>query len=548
MSSSVDVLFVTHLEPRRDTGDTNIYRPLRMTVNDCPATIPLLRLLAQDVPPNTAIREYSQRMASSAGPPVLTPFFLRSYLERRDLRFVEIPTLDNNEDVLREHLDRGVGLVALCTTWLLGPHAADHVRSAAATIRRLSPTVPILVGGIAARKGLRARRLFHDGRLPGVEESEMGRHFLLVDGAGDACVDAVAIGEDSAATLVAAAKLAREGRSFLSLPNLAIPGPDGYRFTPEESGTSDLDHEAVDWGRYAPDAHAFEAPVRTGVGCPYPCEFCDFAGLYQPRLRSLESLVAELASLREPRFAFFTDDNVGMNRKRLAALARSLIEAELGLQWRAFLRADTIDAEMADLLAESGCRECLLGIESADPNVLRNMQKRLDPERALEAIWLLDARGIRTQCTFVVGFPGECAKSLDNTVAFLSALPSGDAARVFHRYYLFRFQISPLAPIATPERRAETGLVGLGEAWSHATMNADEALDAVHDVFRRVSGPTHMYMEHCPPEWSIKTTRRVLETREHIQKTTPLGQTPDMAPLLDAVRCAEASARSSASA
>ena len=187
----------------------------------------------------------------------------------------------------------------------------------------------------------------------------------------------------------------------------------------------------------------------------------------------------------------------------------------------------------------SGCRECALGIESGDPLILRNMNKRLDPERALRTVELLDAHGINTQCTFVVGFPGESAATVERTAAFISSFPSGEKAGAIHRYYLFRFQVLPLSPVATPEKREEHGLTGVGEHWSHSTMNADEAKEAVRELFLNVRGPSHAYMELLPPEWSVAATRHVLEQRDAVQKEQLRGAPVDHTPLIAAVQNAE---------
>jgi radical SAM superfamily enzyme YgiQ (UPF0313 family) len=538
------VLFVTHLQARRDTGNLDVYRPLRLEVNGLPGTLPVLRILAAGGDIERALRELAARHAVAAGPPVLTPVYLHDYLARRGISFRELPCIEGPgaEPLLAEALRDGVRLVALCTTWLLGPEGAEAVRRAAAMVRSLAPGVPIVAGGVGVRKSLRARELFLAGRTPGITADELARDFLLIDPARDRGLDALVLSEGSEADLAAMVEQVRAGRSFADLPNLALPGPDGYRFTASAPRLTELDTELVDWSGHAARLDGFEAPVRTAVGCPFRCEFCDFAGLYQPRGRSLDSLVAELRTLPAPRRVFFTDDNLGVTRRRLVDFARRLVREGLGLRWRAFLRADTIDGETAALLRDSGCCECLLGIESADPQVLAAMNKRLDPERARNAIERLDAEEIRTQCTFVVGFPGECAASIERTAAFLSALPAARRARAFHRYYLFRFQVSPLCPAARPEQRARFRLAGLGEQWAHATMDAEEARAAIRELFLKVRGPTHMYLEMVPPEWSMASARRVLEARDALQKRRLCGgvEAGGTAALLGIVREADA--------
>jgi hypothetical protein len=167
------------------------------------------------------------------------------------------------------------------------------------------------------------------------------------------------------------------------------------------------------------------------------------------------------------------------------------------------------------------------------------MNKRLDLDKALEAIGRLDGEGICTQCTFVVGFPGETAASVERTAQFISALPSGAGARALHRYYLFRFELSPLCPAAGAESRARYGLTGLGEDWAHRTMNATEAAGAVREIFARVRGPTHVYLEPVPADWPVAATRRVMEQRDALQRERLGDPGRDPGALLEAVRGAE---------
>ncbi|MFH1032582.1 MAG: radical SAM protein, partial [Chloroflexota bacterium] len=212
----------------------------------------------------------------------------------------------------------------------------------------------------------------------------------------------------------------------------------------------------------------------------------------------------------------------------------------LNLSWRTFLRINTIDMETAALLKDSGCKEVLLGIESGDPQILINMNKGIDLEEALKAVQFLDSVGIRTQCSFVVGFPGECSRSIENTASFISSLPSGDSARAFHRYYLFKFMVSPLSPIASPDLRQKFSLNGIAGNWSHNTMNSKEVINAMRALFLKVKGPSHLYMETFPEDWDNKNIRRVLELRDVIQKEKLQSHTTDnLEKLLAAVKSAQ---------
>jgi anaerobic magnesium-protoporphyrin IX monomethyl ester cyclase len=548
MVDPIDILFVTHVRVPRDSGSEEVYRPLRLQIGEQVATIPLLRALAHGDDP-AASKRPAAKPTPLGFPPVLTPFYLEDYMERRGITLREIPCIETHTDLALSALKQGVRLIALCTTWLPGSGGATYVRKAAGQLRALAPNVPIVAGGVGVRKGLRARDLLHKGELVGMSPEDLARDYLLIDPNLDQDLDAIILSEGSEATLAEVALQLKSGSDFRKLPNLAFSRNGEFVFTPHRPEISDVDGETVDWSRHRDRLGPYEAPVRTAVGCPFRCEFCDFAGLYQPRVRTTDSLVTELRTLTAaqppPRRVFFTDDNVAITRQRLTEFTRALIRENLGLSWRGFVRADAVDADVADLMLESGCRECLLGIESGDPAILRNMDKRLDPTRAMRAVELLDARGINTQCSFVVGFPGECAASIDRTAAFISSLPSGDSAKALHRYYLFRFELVPLCPAARREGRDRFGLTGMGDRWAHKTMNSAEAKEAVREIFLKVDGPTHMYLEHAPQDWPLSATRRVMEVRDSIQKARIRGANPAerLGHLYAAVQAAEGAAR-----
>lgn len=544
MARSCDVLFFAALAPPRDTGLPEIYRPLRLELLGRPATLPHLRALARGSEAETGPPPTDRGRAGAGAPLVLTPFLLGDALRRQGLVLRAMPWLEADPEAVKRALDDKPLLVALSTTWLPLSGGAELVRAAAARLRALAPEVPIVAGGVGVLKGLRARELLEQGRLCSEDARSLADDYLLLDAQRDRGLDAVVLAEGGEATLGELARCLREGRRIDHLPNLAFPTPDGYRLTARVPEPSDLEATEVDWSLHADALRGGEVPVRTSTGCPFRCTFCDFWGLHRVAYRSLPGLLRELrtlSALPPPRRVFLADDNIALSRRRLLALCDALCDARLDLWLRAFIRADAIDDETASRMRAAGFRECLLGVESADPVILKNMNKRLDPESSLQAIRCLDAQGINTQSTFVVGFPGENAQSLERTIAFLSQVPAGPGAGAVHRYYLFRFEVAALSPAASPENRERFGLRGSGLSWSHRTMDADEATRALHWVFRSVRGPTHMYLETLPPEWSAPATREVLELREAAERARLDGQEPDVQALLSAVRRAEIS-------
>jgi MoaA/NifB/PqqE/SkfB family radical SAM enzyme len=552
----IDVLFVTRLSNPESTEIADTYQDLRLAIGGRTATVDHLRRLAAASSPGEAVGPDG----GGAFPPVLTPIHINEYLKKHDISMVEIPCLEDDMEKVRACLAEGVRVIALCTTWLQAMGGAVKTREAARLLKSLAPAAPVIAGGMGALKGRQVRELIRDGKLTGIFprwiESNgltrglssvvlkriLARHLFLMDARADRCIDAIALSDAGEITLRNVVEALRAGRDLRGVPGLAVPEGGEYRFTGEEEADIDLDAQTIDWAGYVDGLGDEEAPIRRGTGCPYKCAFCDFQGLQKLRVRSTESLLAEIQTLTGAgcRNVYFIDDNLAYTRKQLVEFAGAIIAARLNISWRGFVRTDIIDEETAALLQESGCREMLLGIESGDPQMLKNMDKGTDPDIALNAIQRLDAAGIRTQCTFVVGFPGETAGTLDRTAQFISSLPSGESAHAFHRYYLFKFTVSPLAPVAYPDQREKYALRGIAGNWSHRTMDSKEAAHAMRELFLNVAGPSHAYVETFSDDWDNASIRRVIELRDEVQKEQLRGRTAFGADkLLAAVRAAE---------
>lgn len=151
--------------------------------------------------------------------------------------------------------------------------------------------------------------------------------------------------------------------------------------------------------------------VQTSRGCPLDCEFCAasirITSSYQQK--PVEHVVAEIRQaldVRRQPFFEFADDNTFVNKKWGKALLRAI--EPLGIRW--FTETDISiadDDELLDLLAASGCRQVLIGLESPDPTGLAG----IDPHnwkqgRAgdyLRAIDRIQSRGISVNGCFILG-------------------------------------------------------------------------------------------------------------------------------------------------
>jgi len=82
----------------------------------------------------------------------------------------------------------------------------------------------------------------------------------------------------------------------------------------------------------------------------------------------------------------------------------------------------TTDYETLKAMKEAGCRLLIVGYESGDPQILKNIKKGATVEMALRFTENARKLGLTIHGDFIVGLPGETRESLKNTVEFAKRL------------------------------------------------------------------------------------------------------------------------------
>ena len=191
------------------------------------------------------------------------------------------------------------------------------------------------------------------------------------------------------------------------------------------------DWEQIDPNSYPRAPHgAFMKGFPIGViitsrGCPYECTFCASPQFCDRkiRFRTPENVVEEIEHLVKAfkiKEIHFEDDNLTLRRDNVEKLCHLLIEKNINIKWACpnGIRADEVDQEIIQLMKNSGCYYFAYGIESANPQILKNIKKRESIETIERAIEIADKVGIACQGFFIFGLPGETADTIEENINF----------------------------------------------------------------------------------------------------------------------------------
>jgi radical SAM superfamily enzyme YgiQ (UPF0313 family) len=129
------------------------------------------------------------------------------------------------------------------------------------------------------------------------------------------------------------------------------------------------------------DANTPTATCLSNRGCRAHCTFCsvpNFNGRIV-RQRPVESVLDELETLRDTGVKHFVwlDDDLLKDHRRALSLFRGMARRNLGLTWDATngLIAASCNDEMVDAMQKSGCVAVNIGMESGNPEILRQISK-----------------------------------------------------------------------------------------------------------------------------------------------------------------------------
>jgi radical SAM PhpK family P-methyltransferase len=405
--------------------------------------------------------------------PNLAAAYLTNFLRNRGYQARYVNLFQYEKEKLKEYLSQDPLCVAITTTFYV---VNLPVNEMVEFIREHNSKVKIIVGGPLISNHVRNA---HGREELKAALSDMGADIYVIEGQGEL-------------TLSQIVECLKDGGPLSTIPNIAYWQNGELHRTGTIAENNSLDENYIDWRSFPEDDLGATIQTRTARSCAFKCSFCNYptraGALTLTSLDVIEKEIDSMLALGNVKNMVFIDDTFNVPFPRFKDICRLMIRKKYPFNWFSYFRCSNSDEEAIELMAQSGCKGVFLGIESGSPTILKNMNKSATIEKYAQGIEWLRQYGIMTFGSLIVGFPGETAETVQETVQFIR-----DNKPDYYRAQMWYCE--PGTPIQ--HERAKYQINGEGFVWEHATMDSLEAMDHIDKLFLTIKESQWL------PQWSF---------------------------------------------
>ena len=260
--------------------------------------------------------------------------------------------------------------------------------------------------------------------------------------ARDAAIDVIVRGEGEAVSLDLIESI-DSGAPLDSIQGIGFRNLGQPVITPPHPPIQNLDDFPIgwdlidNWDDYQCFGLGRSAITQFSRGCPHQCTYCGQRDFWvECRYRNPRKLVDEIEWLyrtHQVRFISLADENPSTSRSKWHRFLEEMASRRIPVCFFTSVRTTDIvrDADILPLYKQAGMQYILLGIESTEPSVLKEIKKGSTTREDLEACRLLKKHGIFSIVAHVVGLKEETWKTFGTAIDQLIHY-DGDFVNVTH--------------------------------------------------------------------------------------------------------------------
>ncbi len=164
------------------------------------------------------------------------------------------------------------------------------------------------------------------------------------------------------------------------------------------------------------------------LGCPFSCFFCagrDTPFLRRIRTRTSENIIQEMEHIYN-RYNISSymmhDDELNVNKSMVDLMYKIAdLSSKLGTEFklRGFIKSELFNDEQAKSMYAAGFRILLIGFESGNDRILKNIRKNATKDDNTRAMETADRNGLKVKALTSIGHSGESEQTIRDTEDWL---------------------------------------------------------------------------------------------------------------------------------
>ena len=203
-------------------------------------------------------------------------------------------------------------------------------------------------------------------------------------------------------------EITKSRRAIKKIDEIPWPDYDGFNFK-EFLEVSNIGTNGLNCNR--------AGMIITSRSCPFACTFCFHTSGRTYRQRSMDEVFKEidlLTSKYNVGFLYISDELFSQSIDRVDEFCRRI--KAYNIPWNASFRVDGINDQVLQLLKNANCASIGIGVKSADPSVLKSMNKRVTIEQIENALEKIHSAQIPVVGNFIFGDIAETSQTANNTI------------------------------------------------------------------------------------------------------------------------------------
>lgn len=175
----------------------------------------------------------------------------------------------------------------------------------------------------------------------------------------------------------------------------------------------------------------YSAPIIVTRGCSSICTYCAAYKINgkNVRSRSVASILEEITLLYnkyDVRHIFFLDTRFTHNMERVLEICEGILKNNMDIAWDCvgYENMETLTPDMLKFMKRAGCKFINAGIEAGSDRIRKLINKKGTTKEILEKVKMIKDAGIRMRAFFMIGFPEETKKDIEDAVDYAFSIPA----------------------------------------------------------------------------------------------------------------------------